>query len=665
MDLQNFNWNNGTAESPIVLNQTQIEALLTAYKKGVTMNVSGYINTATGTIYKYLKYSLSQSFPNLHVLATEIDDNFTLSTTINQIKEGSEAQLALSGIDPNFINFVVEHSITNADGILTNAAIQSRMHVDPQSLKFIVDAPQENSSWVDNVTIKAFPEYEDPNTSTNFKSVEILVTAVAIDPTQSVLQYSSRVASGNSFAVSIRPYPAESTKLAGAQFAFSGSNGIVRGSASNILVAPVLQDDNDVSATVYGVVYLFGHNLPDISLSGSITIYAGDITRYTLTQEKPTDNSYHAPEDMIEGYDGAYIGFVNGTAPKITIDGVQQFKDNIQRIRANSHIYVGNYNATERTLEVKQVSDTDKTLYADGSAVTITENDNLDMFMKLPEFWWKPTEIEEDVLQVEFSMTEADVDSSWQHWEGNTFIGVYEGFLKDGNFYSKPGVTPTVSQSWNTLRAAARNRSLNNRHTLISYEAHQIMAYLGYGYLGTTDAQGIVGVGTSNYPKTTGLCDAKGMYDTTHGQDGETNSINFWGLENWWGDIAEWIDNIQTQNNSGLINILDASGQMVRQVQAHCQLSTGGEIGKFEFGEYGDLIPKEIHSNGNYNRAYAEHGSVVAASGRVAYRSYSAAYLHGGLGYLLVYGSAGDVGASIGSRLQYKGNYTLVNNFSV
>jgi hypothetical protein len=42
-------------------------------------------------------------------------------------------------------------------------------------------------------------------------------------------------------------------------------------------------------------------------------------------------------------------------------------------------------------------------------------------------------------------MTEEDIDETWNCWNGNTFIGVYEAIINNNKVYSKSGVTPIVN----------------------------------------------------------------------------------------------------------------------------------------------------------------------------------------------------------------------------
>jgi len=284
--------------------------------------------------------------------------------------------------------------------------------------------------------------------------------------------------------------------------------------------------------------------------------------------------------------------------------------------------------------------------------------------MKLPEFWWKVDMLATDKYQISFTMDAGTgAQTGWNHWEGDTFIGCYEAYNSSNMVYSRSGVTPTVNVSQANFKTYARARG--NGYQIVTYEAHCIMALLGYGWLGTTDDQSVVGYGSSNYPKTTGMCNAKGINDTSASVDGGSSasnststSINFWGLENWWGDLYEWVDNIETTSSSGDIKIMDIDGTTVRSATAGTTSSNC--IGKMVLGQYGDMIPNEVHSDSNYTTGFASDGYVYEAAGYVARRSCGGSNAYGGLGCLVVPGGPSAAGSYVGSRLLYKGNYTEI-----
>lgn len=342
--------------------------------------------------------------------------------------------------------------------------------------------------------------------------------------------------------------------------------------------------------------------------------------------------------------------------------------DVIHRIWSNTKLFAAATSLSNGKLQTRELSRDNKSQWADGTAVV--NNTTYDKFMKLPEFWWHCEEVaaNTDRWKIDFTMDNPN-DASWNHWDGNTFIGVYEAYISGNLVYSRKGYTPTGNVSWSNFKVYATARGTG--YSLVTYEAHQIMALLGYGWLGTTDGQSIVGYGSNENNKVTGKCDAKGIYDTSAAVDGGNTagggsniSINFWGLENWWGNKCEWVDNIQTANNSGLINILIPGSSTVNRT---VQTTTGNDcMTKTTMGDKGDMISKAYVSDSTYSKGYASVGAVRASAGWVAYRSGFYSVTSSGLSCLYVNVQADDSDALtvIGSRLLYHGDWEENNTLT-
>lgn len=175
---------------------------------------------------------------------------------------------------------------------------------------------------------------------------------------------------------------------------------------------------------------------------------------------------------------------------------------------------------------------------------------------------------------------------------------------------------------------------------------------------GNLDIQSICGHGTSDYPKITGTyTNSLGMKDTERinaaGQlsNGEKGSINFWGIENWYGDIYECVDDLQIANDKGLINVLKYNGEVDRTIQSHCTLNSYNEIKKIIFGKYSDIIPDELTSNDNYNTYFSDNSVVSSSTGCVASRSDNGAVPSGGLAKLYLNNTSSNANDNISSQL--------------
>jgi len=325
-----------------------------------------------------------------------------------------------------------------------------------------------------------------------------------------------------------------------------------------------------------------------------------------------------------------------------------------------------------------------------------------------------------------------DLEGDWLKWDGLTLIGVYEGYVANNQLYSAPNQNvsarsactvidsrypeqePTIYSGYQKniqeFKSYARSRSRYNTFHLISEEAHSMMALLGYSYYGVTDIQSVCGRGTPThwsvsgttyyFPRITGLSDAKGMADTTKAEvdawendivdlvndavrvpdlDGYIDiandiSTNFWGIENWWGNTNEFVDNILTLDSSRTLGIFNLGVHFLSNGQAQVSptdsttvqpihtvtgsTASGACITRMAYfdtnDDYAGMLPKTVVSDGNYASGYCGYGYVHTAASLVAYRSSISALLYGGLGYLDVHYYLGNASPAIGSRLLYR-----------
>lgn len=257
MALQSFTWNNGTDESPVTLNAQQLANLVTlAGRDDVSKDVRGHITTSSGTISKYAKYVLNQSFPNLTVHATEQADSFALAASRTTINEGETSTIIVTGMATSSVDFAIEHTITGRNGIEENA-IKSKIRMDGNTL--VVDAPQENASWQDNVRIKAKPIYEEWSNTSAIRYVDVTVKAVALSGV--TLVGASTIAVGNTEEISVNLIPSNCTKSSGVSFSSTlvsdGSLSVMQpivGNGKIYVTAPA----EECNLTLTTNVHLFG-----------------------------------------------------------------------------------------------------------------------------------------------------------------------------------------------------------------------------------------------------------------------------------------------------------------------------------------------------------------------------------------------------------------------
>lgn len=330
----------------------------------------------------------------------------------------------------------------------------------------------------------------------------------------------------------------------------------------------------------------------------------------------------------------------------------------IQYIRNNSHRVLAKKTA-DGVLTYCRLNDANSTKYYDGTAAALDGTEG-DVFLKLPEFYYKGTE--GDQVQIMFAKEQADAE--YIRWDPNTLIGVYEAYNGSSNMYSRSGVASTgkVSQStWKTY-AAARGTG----YQLVDWQMHCVMGCLYYAMYGNTDCQNSIGKGVSSSNKTCGQTDSLGMTDTVAGGNGDSQSINFWGLENWWGNKYEWIHDYDNPAKILSATVNDPVNGGTRSLPIFNY--TGYCPKKMKFGRYLDLIATEDDTkDGSSSVGYCDYqwwpGS-ASSNPRVLLRSYSNSNANGGVAYANANKTTSYTSSSYGSRLAFRGSLVEATSVS-
>ena len=334
----------------------------------------------------------------------------------------------------------------------------------------------------------------------------------------------------------------------------------------------------------------------------------------------------------------------------------------IQAIRSNSHRYLGKYTA-DGIMTVCQLDDVDSNKYADGTTSDLTGVEG-DVFMKMPDFWYKSEEKSTDVWNITFAYGSNPGDG-WIAWDTNALIGAYEAYSTGSKVYSRSGVTSSGNISQANFKAYARNRG--NGFRIVDWQMHCVMAILFYAQYGHTNCQDKIGAGTSSYTKQCGQTNACGMNDTKGtspvsglndaGVDGNTQSINFWGLENWWGNKYELIDNVVVDAYEWKITEPDGTVRTPGKAG-----SSSNYITKMMFGDNCDLIPTA--ASGSSTTGFCDYYYGSSSTARVVLRSYFNADSSGGVAYVFAYYDSSSVGSNYGSRLAFRGQCVEEKNVS-
>lgn len=185
-NLRNYNWEQGTQASPVLLTGAEFNKLTALIEESnrvgsnINADIRGWVQVGQN-ITSYQKYLAelakdSQGNPLLHVVNTQVDPvSYTITPQSNSIKEGDNTKLNINGISLSALKFrITNHTVQSLD-------YQERTTIDTQ-LGYVRVAPaQENATWTDVVTIQACPvweEWSDPNAS--IVEFDVTVNAISV-----------------------------------------------------------------------------------------------------------------------------------------------------------------------------------------------------------------------------------------------------------------------------------------------------------------------------------------------------------------------------------------------------------------------------------------------------------------------------------------------------
>lgn len=408
------------------------------------------------------------------------------------------------------------------------------------------------------------------------------------------------------------------------------------------------KDNDEVIATstgsslttriVYGVKYYV--SVPDID---KYTISAESL-EYTASQQMRTINLEYTRYDEITidqtvtDPNSMISGDVNGTV--------------LQWIRNNTHRYISK-NTGDGQVTICQLSDDDTAKFYDGitDSTIYIEDTDYNVFVRIPRFWYKAIETTTDVWKIRFSKKQQD--GTWKEWDGNDLIGAYEAYFNNLHLYSVSNKASSGDISQSALTSYARNNGTG--YTLVKWKHHCIVGVLYYALYGNTNCQATIGSGTDSYTKNTGTTNSLGMHDTSASGTGNSNSINFLGLENWWGNKYEFIDNVVFNKSSASYKYtISEDDGSTREIET--TTSTSWQYPKvMVFGENLDLAMKRGTSSASTTTGFCDGQYISSSTNRVVRRSCYVSDAGGGVAYLYTGSSTSYTYSDVGSRLAFRG----------
>lgn len=743
MKLNKYTWNNGTESSPIILTNNQIKKLIAIGKrKDIESKVSGYVTTASRKMQKFLKYALESQFKDLNVICDEeLADVFNITLATNTIKEGTHELISIdtdSGISHSFLKWKYKFSNFVIDGDISEQNIKDRIRVENGYL--VVDDPKENASWSVQLTLTAYPSYyseEEFNNIPASSKPDVILNIVAKKIEDISISTKPEVPINSQVEVSVSPSPTDSTKLKGASYTYSTTT-------PDILAINTSTQGTTIFTKKQGtanlIVTLHACN-NSVTKSNSTTFSVYSLRPVVFIIDQRYVNNLSDPEAMVSencvlNSDGSLTSISNNGA-----DGDPNI-NTLTWLRQNTHAYVSRYLGFSG-VRLKQLSDTNRKMFEDGSSAASyisNENGEFDVFLKFgSDIYYKTeawipkgqTEPNSDYVAVTIARElPANEDASkWCKWSQYKLIGVYEACQINNKLHSLSGKRPVIDKGKNQSINMAKARGIN--FDICDYDMTKLFAFLFYGYYSSLGSQQICGYGTNNYlnnkyyPKITGSTDELNMTDTDTitgngasspnedqikaGIGSDIKSVNFWGLENCWGDVSEWISNLspmmayRPENNTSpdisqyvadyldehskivvtkptgtdvtytdkakfiedypnynsmFISVFDKNGNITRIIDA--SVFTGGYtyIKKMIFGDHADILPKDWGGTGD--TCFTDK-SAISNKGGACMRSGTDDDDAGGISYFRCFPSQNDSSYETCARLLYNGDETTVH----
>lgn len=605
MKLTTFEWNNGTIDKPIVLSAEQIQTLCDIKESVETANVSGYI-TAEESIPDYLKAVVEDTYPNLKYIG---ETTITLPNVyIDSIVmlEGSSLEIKnrYNSIPVKYLDFeIISHNITREDSSITETTIKNRIKVENGYV--ICDAPNDNASWSDEIKIKATPKFNKTGSSTLTITIQAIgVDSITID-NDSNLQHNSTVI----FETSIVPVTTSftsgigniSTKSSILRYKYNVTYDTIPSTYSvfinsdGVAKLPKLSEDNKI--------FKFSLRV-DVYILNNTTVLTNVIKTFNIGTkfvDGIISSIKYVQSNMLSA---SIVGSIATSSKDFNSEN-----NVFCWIKENSEFVFGKYNEATGTFDYRNLYKHDRRYYAndDGTKgesaiddITNNNNNNNNGFVKLPEFWYKfdktvnktYTTVVPDttlylkdygqVYDVTFVVTnslantvkEGENPEDWIHWDGKTLIGIWAGSIDIyGNTRSLSGKTPF---------AYSHNITIDSSNSMTP-QIKAILIWLFFSWYGKVNTVHCCGTGSDNILRTTGLTDYLGFTDTTpenasigeglslvtdirptsnyntnaaaavagsenDPENGRMANVNFWGIENLWGDHAVLLDKIYSQD---------------------------------------------------------------------------------------------------------------------
>ena len=308
----------------------------------------------------------------------------------------------------------------------------------------------------------------------------------------------------------------------------------------------------------------------------------------------------------------------------------------------------------------------DYTKYENGTSAPITTVGK-DVMVEFPKRGYKIT-TENNIVKIRLTDNPNASGYSYKPFSRNAegdrdyfYYGAYKGYVSSSKLYSVSGNTPTVNQTRATFRTYAKSRGTgyaqNGFYQLTYLQCCYLLRFknlnsqeaVGYGY--ANGNSGLISTGGTN---TIGMnSELMAESDRTGGK----KQIKCLGIEDFWGNIYQWVDGITTDSSRRLCvchipgSFSDStSGTNINVIASGVSSDISNYLSKVQGSTDGGFVAKEV--SGSDSTYFCDSADLYAS--RVAY--FGGFWNYGasaGAFDLRVDCSASNASSYVGSRLMY------------
>ena len=307
-------------------------------------------------------------------------------------------------------------------------------------------------------------------------------------------------------------------------------------------------------------------------------------------------------------------------------------------------------------VEGGKLKTSDFSKYEDGTSADITSGSDGDVMIAFPR---RGVKISTSGTTVTVSMTDNPDDSNFKyyaHQRGSTdkdifYLGAYKGYESSSKLRSLSGKTITANKTIGAFRTSAQaNGTGYDQSGFYQLVFRQVMYILKYKSLDSQSTLGRGYVDGNSAAISTGGTNAKGM---DFGESTGKLQMKLFGIEDFWGNIWEWIDGIVTNSTRNLLTATTSfndsgTGYTDRGQGATADLSN--YISKPQGTSETGFIAKEV--SGSSSTYFCDYGSLYASKVAIFGGKWNDAGTAGAFSFGLYYASSNS-DASITARLMY------------